>query len=104
MSKRERKKLQRKIDEELYRIDLEKFKRQLSPLCLKVVEIEGDGNCLFRAIADQLEGDEKKHFEYRAAAVRYIKDNKDMYVPFLDEDETLEQYCNEMLQDSIWGG
>ena len=96
--------MQRKIDEELYKIDLEKFKNQLSPLCLKVVEIQGDGNCLFRAIADQLEGDEKKHCQYREAAVRYIKQNKELYAPFLDEDETLEQYCHEMSQDAIWGG
>jgi OTU domain-containing protein 3 len=32
---------------------------------LKVQNINGDGNCLFRAIADQLEGDQEKHGFYR---------------------------------------
>ena len=96
--------MKRKIDEELYKIDLQKFKEQLTPNCLKVCEIEGDGNCMFRAIADQLEGDERRHFDYRVAACNYIKTNKDMYVPFIDEDETIEQYCNDMMQDAVWGG
>jgi OTU domain-containing protein 3 len=26
-----------------------------------VVEVSGDGNCLFRSIADQLDGNEKLH-------------------------------------------
>ena len=29
----------------------------MEPMGLKVVDIQGDGNCLFRAIADQLNGD-----------------------------------------------
>lgn len=74
-----RKRLQKQMDEELYKLDLQKFKEQLSPLCLKVMEIDGDGNCMFRAIADQLEGDERMHFNYRNEAVDFILQNKEMY-------------------------
>jgi hypothetical protein len=42
-----------------------KFKVQLRQYGLKVVEMGGDGNCLFRSIADQLEGNEKLHRKYR---------------------------------------
>ena len=66
MTKREKKRLQRQIDAELYDQDVAKFKQQLAPMMLKVVDIDGDGNCLFRAIADQVDGDESFHHLYRA--------------------------------------
>jgi OTU domain-containing protein 3 len=72
-------------------------------LCLKVREMGGDGNCFFRAIADQITGDESRHMEYRHHAVDYIRANKDMYVPFIEDDETIEQYCDDMEKDGIWG-
>ena len=62
-------------------------------MCLKVVEIDGDGNCLFRAIADQLEGDEELHQFFRATCVDHIKENKDHYKMFLDDDtEDIDEY------------
>lgn len=63
-----------KTDDELkkYREDMQRFTEQLTPQCLKVKEMEGDGNCLFRAVADQLEGDEELHSEYRLRTVEYI--------------------------------
>ena len=63
-----------------------------------------DGNCMFRAIADQLEGDEAFHVNMRVECVNYIRKNKDMYVPFIEDDETIDQYCDTMAKDSIWGG
>ena len=51
----------RELDLEKYNIDLKKFHAQLAPLGLKVNTMGTDGNCMFRAIADQLEGDESKH-------------------------------------------
>ena len=38
-----------------------------------VQEIEGDGNCLFRSIADALDNDQEKHFRYRRLAVQHIR-------------------------------
>lgn len=66
--------------------------------------MDSDGNCLFRSVADQLNGDESMHAIYRAEAVQYILDNKEMYTPFIEDDETIEQYCNDMRKDGIWGG
>lgn len=42
---------------------------------LKLKEIDGDGNCLFSAIADQQVGDPGMHAVYRAQAVEYIRNN-----------------------------
>ena len=43
-----------KTEDELakYREDMKRFTEYLTPLCLKYKEMEGDGNCLFRAVAD----------------------------------------------------
>ena len=57
---------------------------------LKVVEMGGDGNCLFRTLADQLEGNEKLHRKYRQDAIDYIEDNKDSFAPFIEDDETID--------------
>ena len=40
-------------------------------------EVRADGNCLFRAIADQLDGDQNNHDTYRQAIVEYIIKCKD---------------------------
>ena len=37
---------------EKYEADMRKFRTQLSEYKLVVKEMDGDGNCLFRAIAD----------------------------------------------------
>ena len=42
-----------------------KFKADLKKVGLQVHEIEDDGNCLFRAVAYLLLGDEEKHQEVR---------------------------------------
>lgn len=27
-----------------------------------------------------------------------------MYTPFIEDDETIDQYCDDMIKDGIWGG
>mmetsp|Transcript_18474 Transcript_18474/g.31616 ORF Transcript_18474/g.31616 Transcript_18474/m.31616 type:complete len:332 (-) Transcript_18474:364-1359(-) len=104
LTKRQLKRIKKKLDQELYERDLGKFREALAPFCLVVKEMEGDGNCLFRAIADQIDGDESLHMVYRQAAVKQIRDNKEMYTPFIEDDETIEEYCDDLKQDGVWGG
>ena len=63
-----------------------------------------DGNCLFRAIADQLEGDQKQYMKYRKDAVDQLQSNKDEYSGFIEGDETIDTYLEEIAQDGAWGG
>ena len=42
----------------------DKFANQLSKLGLYLHDILGDGNCLFRALGDQLEGHQESHFKH----------------------------------------
>lgn len=67
--------------------DLERFSRQLSALGLVLKDVKGDGNCLFRALGDQLNGDGDNHLEYRERTVRYISSHRDEFEPFLSEED-----------------
>jgi OTU-like cysteine protease len=79
-----------------------------------VIEMAADGNCLFRALSDQLFYDYgNQHTDVREDIVEYMEDNKDDFVVFLvlndkdsvEEDaEDFEGYCSEMRNDGTWGG
>lgn len=52
------------------------FNSKLGNYNLNIRNVESDGNCLFRAIADQIDGDQNDHLIYRALAVSEIENNK----------------------------
>ena len=59
----------------------------------KIVE---DGNCLFRAAARQLLGDEEKHQQVRDKTVEYIIGNKSFFADFeFDIDKRLSEQPDE---------
>jgi len=78
------------------------FAAQLKSLGLKLKDIKPDGNCLFRSIADQLEGQPDRHRDYRQAIVEYMESNADDFAPFIEGD--FSQYLKKMGRDSHWGG
>jgi OTU domain-containing protein 3 len=63
--------------------------------------IIGDGNCLFRAMADQLGLSQDLHRQIRQKIINTIHRDKDYFVNFIDEDEVdgVEAYCEEMSKD-----
>eukprot|EP01122_Echinamoeba_exundans_P002502 TRINITY_DN12443_c0_g1_i1.p1 TRINITY_DN12443_c0_g1~~TRINITY_DN12443_c0_g1_i1.p1 ORF type:complete len:417 (+),score=71.20 TRINITY_DN12443_c0_g1_i1:3-1253(+) len=81
-----------------------KFSEQLAALNLTIKDVAGDGNCLFRAIADQIEGDPNNHANFRARIVNYIRQNEEDYAPFIEDDRTLDAYLAEMSRNAVWGG
>ncbi|KAL3676072.1 hypothetical protein R1sor_026020 [Riccia sorocarpa] len=81
-----------------------KMNEQLAPLGLKVVNITGDGNCFFRAVADQLEGNEEEHAKYRRMVVDYLEQHRAEFEPFLEEETPFDEYCKNMRQDGTWAG
>jgi hypothetical protein len=44
------------------------------------------------------------HRKYRADAIEYIEQNKDEFIPFIEDDETIDQYLADMSKEGIWGG
>lgn len=87
------KKQQRRNKKEILEVDeheVQNLNKELEPLGLQVKLIKGDGNCLFRSVADQLDGDQSKHNIYRQKTVQFITSQKEMFEPFI-YDETFEE-------------
>ncbi|KAF2936433.1 OVARIAN TUMOR DOMAIN-containing deubiquitinating enzyme 7 isoform X5 [Oryza sativa Japonica Group] len=84
--------------------DMTEFRAQLDSLGLKIIEVSADGNCFFRAMGDQLEGNEEEHMKYRAMIVQYIKEHRVDFEPFIEDEEPFEKYCDSMLEDGTWAG
>ncbi|KAL6551736.1 hypothetical protein OROGR_007890 [Orobanche gracilis] len=84
--------------------DVAELRAQLDTLGLKIIQVTADGNCFFRALADQLEGDEDEHGKYRSLAVQFIKNNREMFEPFVEDEVPFEEYCRFMGEDGTWAG
>ncbi len=82
----------------------EKFKKHLETLGYFIREVGGDGNCLFRSVSEQVEGNESNYKEYRERCVNYMKENKDTFAPFIEDDEPIDDYIERMSKNSEWGG
>ena len=72
----------------------DKFANQLSKLGLYLHDIPGDGNCLFRALGDQLEGHQENHFKHRCDVVEYMVKNRDTFEPFVEDGIPFNRYIS----------
>jgi OTU domain-containing protein 3 len=77
---------------------------QLSTTGLTLREMPGDGNCLFRALADQLEGDSRNHMDHRRAVVDFMKKHRPDFEPFVEDDEPFEKYIQSLAQNGTFAG
>eukprot|EP01025_Chloroclados_australasicus_P018052 TRINITY_DN1933_c1_g1_i1.p1 TRINITY_DN1933_c1_g1~~TRINITY_DN1933_c1_g1_i1.p1 ORF type:complete len:531 (+),score=101.46 TRINITY_DN1933_c1_g1_i1:61-1653(+) len=77
---------------------------ELQVVGLRVKEVVGDGNCCFRAIGDQLEGDKADHKKIRKTVCQYIEDNREVFAPFVEDDESFESYLKRIRKDGTWAG
>lgn len=77
----------------------------LASLGLYASNTTGDGNCLFRALSDQLYGDESHCREIRSGSVGYIKAHPDRFAAFVGEfGESFDMYTKRLMQDAVYGG
>ncbi|KAF4032050.1 OTU-like cysteine protease domain-containing protein [Phytophthora infestans] len=83
---------------------LKLMRRKLADVGCKLHEVEADGNCLFRALADQLYGDQHQHEDVREKIVSYLEQHRDDFEPFMEDEEKFEKYCARMREDGTWGG
>jgi len=58
----------------------------LAAFGLRVKAVEGDGNCFFRAVADQL-GPPADHAALRARTVAFMQAHRADFEPYLEDDE-----------------
>ncbi|XP_049848746.1 OTU domain-containing protein 5-A-like [Schistocerca gregaria] len=62
------------------------FQSMLNDRGLELVFVEGDGNCLFRAIADQIYGDQHMHGIVRRDCLNYMEKERDFFADFISDD------------------
>lgn len=74
----------------------------LSELNMAIQEVQGDGNCMFRAIADQLYGNEMYHKELRKFAMQYILQEKEYFQDYIINGN-VEEYVEYKSKDGVWG-
>ncbi|KAG9440007.1 hypothetical protein H6P81_020172 [Aristolochia fimbriata] len=86
------------------KLDQDQFRVQLDALGLKIVQVTADGNCFFRALADQLEGNEEEHAKYRLMVVQHFKMHREEFEPFIEDEVPFDEYCKSMEQDGTWAG
>ncbi|CAL1697712.1 unnamed protein product [Somion occarium] len=77
---------------------------QLRGLGLYAAPTLGDGNCLFRALSDQLYGTDTYHLKLRHALCNWIEAHKERYAPFVDDDRGLDVHLQCMRQPGTYGG
>ena len=75
--------------------------RTCSKLGITVAGMKGDGNCQFRAIADQLFGDQSLHWLVRKWICHYILENRDYFAPFCPEG--VDTFVQQMAKNRVWG-
>ncbi|RDD39250.1 OTU domain-containing protein 3 [Trichoplax sp. H2] len=80
------------------------LKLQLSRIQLKIRQITGDGNCLFRALADQLEGHESNHINYRQQVVQYMIQNRNDFEPFMIDNVSFDKHIQLLGQEGTFAG
>ena len=68
------------------------FEKQLTKLGLCLHDIPGDGNCLFRALGDQLEGHQRNHFKHRCDVVDYMVKHRYAFEPFIEDGISFDRY------------
>ena len=76
------------------RADHARLTERLALYGLREKSISGDGNCQFRALADQLWRDQGRHAEVRSRVVQQLRANPDAYAVFVTE--PYGDYCARM--------
>ncbi|XP_027523838.1 OTU domain-containing protein 3 [Corapipo altera] len=77
---------------------------QLRALGLKLREVPGDGNCLFRALGDQLEGHSRNHLRHRQETVDYMVKRREDFEPFVEDDVPFEKHVTNLAKPGTFAG
>lgn len=81
-----------------------KMRAQLLQLGLQLREIPGDGNCLFRALADQLTGCAGDHKIHRRETVDFIVLHRDEFEPFVEDDVPFDRHVACLVDEGTYAG
>ena len=84
--------------------DFSSLNNQLGILGLTLKQITGDGNCLFRALGDQLQGNSNDHFLYRTNVVNYMRQNREDFEPFVEDDISFDSHLSSLAENGTFAG
>jgi len=84
--------------------DFNQLNNQLLGLGLVLKQIPGDGNCLFRALGDQLTGHPQDHYKHREEVVRYMLDHRADFEPFVEDDISFDNHTRNLADIGTFGG
>jgi len=77
---------------------------QLATMGLSLKQIPGDGNCLFRALGDQLDGNAGDHLHHRTSSVNYMRQHRDDFEPFVEDDISFDTHLASLAENGTFGG
>ena len=77
--------------------------QRLAFLALRMVEMEDDGNCQFRALSHELYGSQDHHLRVRAGAVAYLRAHEADFAPFVGTAADWAHYLGRMAKSREWG-
>lgn len=80
------------------------FTNQLQVLGLRLREVPGDGNCLFRALGDQLEGHSRNHLKHRQETADYMIRHRNDFEPFVEDDVPFGKHVDNLAQPGTFAG
>ena len=81
-----------------------KFRENISNMNLFIKDIVGDGNCMFRAISDQVYGSEEKYDLLRQKCMDYLLIERDFFEQFVEGGKNgFDEYINMKRKNGVWG-
>jgi len=89
------------VEDEPPNDDYHRLTARLRTYGLKEHVVRGDGNCQFRALADQFFNDVERHAEVRRRVIGQLRARPDDYSMFVPDDYSV--YVNKMALDGTWG-
>ncbi|KAG8714405.1 hypothetical protein FRC09_017668 [Ceratobasidium sp. 395] len=77
---------------------------QLRSLGLYAAPTLGDGNCLFRALSDQIYGTPNEHLPLRIEICNFMAAHPERFEAFVDDDQGLDRHLSAMRSSGTYGG
>ena len=84
--------------------DYSSLNTQLGTIGLTLKQIPGDGNCLFRALGDQLYGNSNDHLLHRTQVVTYMRQHRDDFEPFVEDDISFDAHLSSLAENGTFAG
>ena len=70
----------------------------------RINPMQRDGNCLFRAVADQVYCDHKLHSSVRKLCANHMQEEEKYFSEFIHEPIDYTKYISDLRKDGAWGG